>query len=122
MRRSLAHMRQHGQPEPEHRSHDDLNKLSDLPVAQQLCAATVMPTTDERSLDDCRQRLSSLNRPVVLIEGFLVFYDAEVDANYDVRILLRERREVLKTRREERASYVRRSVPCKLTVKVTAGT
>lgn len=41
------------------------------------------------------------------MEGFLAFYDAEVNANYDVRIFLRERREVLKRRREERATYVR---------------
>lgn len=39
MRRSLAHMREHGQPEPEHRSHDDLNKLPDVPVPADLCEA-----------------------------------------------------------------------------------
>ena len=33
MRASMAYIRQHGQPEPEHRSHDDLNKLPDIAVS-----------------------------------------------------------------------------------------
>lgn len=37
-----------------------------------------------------------------------MFYDTEASDQLDVRILLRDRREVLKRRREQRASYVRR--------------
>jgi len=60
-------------------------------------------------LQSCRRLLSPLaDRPVVLVEGFLAFYDNEVNAHYDFRIFLRERRAVLKRRREERATYVRR--------------
>ena len=94
----MEYIVEHGQPEAEHRSHDHLNQLPDVPIPDELTAKW-------------QRRFAELSdRPIILLEGFLLFYDHDVARHIDVRVLMRDKRDVLKHRRETRSTYVRRSL------------
>ncbi|CAD6939213.1 unnamed protein product [Tilletia controversa] len=110
MHRVLQHIRTHASTPPEFSSHDKLNVLPDVSIPDDLIS---------RWADRLRQAInhkragttSADNRDdqqhfvVVLVDGFLAYFDPRVRSELDLRFFTRCSRDVMKSRRAQR-SYI----------------
>lgn len=87
----LAHIRQTGTLPAHHSSHDHLNAQPHCPIPA-------------AQLTRWAHRFATLP-PILLADGFLLYYNKRVRSLIDVRIFLRVPRHTLKLRREHRKSY-----------------
>ncbi|KAI3486736.1 hypothetical protein L1887_49686 [Cichorium endivia] len=96
MRTTIEHIKATGSFPPEFSSHDHLNAQPDCPISEQV-------------LTTWRDKFGSLSTNhgvrIMLVDGFLLYYDAAVRSTMDVKIFLRTPRAVLKKRRDERFGY-----------------
>ncbi|TKY86861.1 hypothetical protein EX895_004149 [Sporisorium graminicola] len=101
MYRTIQHIKATGSFPPEFSSHDHLNSQPDCPISGEVST----------KWKDRFASLASTSSPaaegvrVMLVDGFLLYYDPEVRSTMDVRMFLRTPRAVLKQRREERSGY-----------------
>ncbi|KAJ7078836.1 P-loop containing nucleoside triphosphate hydrolase protein [Mycena belliarum] len=98
----LRHVKETGELPADHRSHDHLNEQKDIPLA---------PSERERwigvvaRLMDARAAAGGEEIVFGLVDGFLLYWSAEVIEQLDVRIYLRVPHDVLRQRRQERHGY-----------------
>lgn len=96
MRSTIEHIKATGSFPPGFSSHDHLNAQPDCPISEQVSATW-------------RGKFGSLSTNhgvrIMLVDGFLLYYDAAVRSTMDVKIFLRTPRAVLKQRRDERFGY-----------------
>ncbi|CAO1622690.1 unnamed protein product [Parajaminaea phylloscopi] len=102
LRACLSHVKEHGELPPDHSSHDELNPLPDLPIAEEVSAQCAELLREALSRQDNGAAPSHL----VFLDGFLLYHDREVRAMVDVPIFLRIGRSMLQDRRERRGGYV----------------
>lgn len=101
MYRTIEHIKSTGSFPSEHSSHDHLNSQPDCPISE-----TVYKTWKDKFASlSSSSSLSKGGVRFMLADGFLLYYDPEVRATMDVKVLLRTPRAVLKQRREERFGY-----------------
>lgn len=97
----LIHVKASGKLPKGHTSHDELNALPELPIAEEISA-------------QCRQMLREVLQhdgleedvQIVLLDGFLLYYDRKVRSMIDVSVFLRIGRDMLADRRRKRGGYV----------------
>ncbi|SPO49221.1 related to NRK1 - Nicotinamide riboside kinase [Moesziomyces antarcticus] len=96
MRSTIEHIKTTGSFPPGFSSHDHLNAQPDCPISEQVSTTW-------------RDKFGSLSTNhgvrIMLVDGFLLYYDAAVRSTMDVKIFLRTPRAVLKQRRDERFGY-----------------
>jgi nicotinamide/nicotinate riboside kinase len=80
----------------EYSSYDYLNSQSSIPISDAI---------EERWKKEFDQVRSDANVVFVLVDGFIMFYDAQVVDKVDVKVMLRVPKQELKSRRESRAVY-----------------
>lgn len=98
MRAALAHVREHGGLPDGYASFDHLNKQVEVGV-----------DGDEAAWKERLARLGGTGGEEVLwvlVDGFVLYWDAVVASMLDVKLLLRVHRQTLKARREARATYI----------------
>ncbi|KAE8218906.1 hypothetical protein CF319_g7303 [Tilletia indica] len=101
----MQHIRTHATTPPGFDSHDKLNVLPNVSIPDDLVSrwsdslrrAIITPSASSSSSD---QRIV-----IVLVDGFLAYFDPRVRAELDVRFFTRCSREVMKSRRARR-SYI----------------
>ncbi|GAA97287.1 uncharacterized protein L969DRAFT_14624 [Mixia osmundae IAM 14324] len=93
----LSYIRQHAAlpPPPLYSSHDHMNKQNDLPLPDGLIEhwRQVFAELDERQTSFC------------IVDGFLMYWDRQANAQYDIKLFVREDEAILRKRREERNGY-----------------
>lgn len=95
LRSALHHLRAHGTPPPELESKEDRNAVG-------------QSNADTDVLADLKRRAAPLERPVVIVDGFLLFAEEmpDIRSSFDVRLFLRTDYATAKRRREARKGYV----------------
>jgi len=98
----LREVKATGEIPPDHRSHDHLNEQKDLPIPEPVRDRWVALFESFRA-----KRAADGGEDIVwgLVDGFLLYWHAEVIAQLDVRIYLRVPHDVLRARRHERHGY-----------------
>ncbi|KAJ7668469.1 hypothetical protein DFH06DRAFT_1181813 [Mycena polygramma] len=98
----LREVKATGEIPADHRSHDHLNEQKDLPIPEDVRARWTAVFEGLRA-----QRAAADDEEIVwgLVDGFLLYWHAEVIAQLDVRIYLRVPEETLRARRHERHGY-----------------
>lgn len=104
MRSVLRHVRANGRFEDGYQSFQHLNDAVEVGVDE--AASLRLRQNFARVQKEAAQMGERLT--YVLVDGFMLYYDPEVQENLDVKLLLRVPRETLKKRREGR-QYVLQS-------------
>lgn len=102
MHRTIEHIKATGSFPPEFSSHDHLNSQPDCPISAEISTKWKGRFA---SLASSSSSLVAEGVRVMLVDGFLLYYDPSVRSTMDVKMLLRTPRAVLKQRREERFGY-----------------
>ncbi|PWN38400.1 P-loop containing nucleoside triphosphate hydrolase protein [Meira miltonrushii] len=98
MKEVLQHAKAFGKLPDHHSSHDHLNLQPERPL-------------DTPFANECKQRLADALRKhpeiqhIIFADGFLLYYDAQVRKQMDIRLFLRCDRATLESRRNERGGY-----------------
>lgn len=106
-RETIHHLRSTGTLPSLHDSHDHLNEQIPVAIAESKCEEwkekfrLLEETQDPKTI-------------YVIADGFLMLYDEESVREFDVRLFVRDRYDVLKGRREERNGYVSLDIACLL--------
>ncbi|SJX66595.1 related to NRK1-Nicotinamide riboside kinase [Sporisorium reilianum f. sp. reilianum] len=101
MHRTIQHIKATGTFPPEFSSHDHLNSQPDCPISEEISTKW----KDRFASLASSSWVAAEGVRVMLVDGFLLYYDPEVRSTMDVKMLLRTPRAVLKQRREERFGY-----------------
>ncbi|OBZ67277.1 Nicotinamide riboside kinase [Grifola frondosa] len=101
MVKSLEEVKRTGIIPPEHYSHDHLNEQKDIPIDNAIF--TRWRDTFAQIDEEHRKRGECV--VWVMVDGFLLYWNAEVVDNLDVRVFLRVPHDVLRQRRHERHGY-----------------
>ncbi|CDR98963.1 hypothetical protein [Sporisorium scitamineum] len=101
MHRTVQHIKATGSFPPEFSSHDHLNSQPDCPISEQVSAKW----KDRFASLASSSSVAAEGVRMMLVDGFLLYYDPEVRSTMDVKMFLRTPRAVLKQRREERFGY-----------------
>lgn len=98
MRSVLRHVRDHGRFEDGYKSYQHLNDAVEVGVDED---ATIRW---RREFSNVQKRAAQKGERLtyVLVDGFMLYFDPEVQSDLDVKLLLRVPRETLKKRREGR--------------------
>ncbi|KAG1777988.1 P-loop containing nucleoside triphosphate hydrolase protein [Suillus placidus] len=95
----VKQVKQTGEIPPEHKSVDHLNKQTELPITKE----------SEAHWKEVFSRLAEKSSDKVvwaLVDGFLLYWDPVVVEHLDLKVFLRTPHDVLKERREQRATYI----------------
>ncbi|KAK0528264.1 ribosylnicotinamide kinase [Tilletia horrida] len=102
----MQYIRAHGRTPSEFYSHDKLNVLPNVPIPDELISRWAERLRQAEAASR-RSDSSSAAREegpiIVLVDGFLTYYDPRVRHELDVRFFTRCRREVMKSRRAQRS-------------------
>jgi nicotinamide/nicotinate riboside kinase len=99
----LKHVKDIGSLPDDHRSHDHLNKQTDLPIEAE-CQRRLAERF--RVIQDQVKESDHVNIVWGLIDGFLLYWNQEVIDQLDVRFLLRVPLNTLEGRRKARQVYI----------------
>lgn len=99
----LKHVKDTGSIPDDHRSHDELNKQTDLPIDAE-CQHRL--TERFRVIQDQAKESDNVNIVWGLIDGFLLYWNQEVIEQLDIRFLLRVPLKTLEGRRKARQVYI----------------
>ncbi|KAK0550947.1 ribosylnicotinamide kinase [Tilletia horrida] len=97
---ALRYIRKHAVTPPEFNSHDKLNVLPNVAVPPELYSRWASRFKEAIGAGDRSQKIV-----IVLVDGFLTYFDPRVRAELDVRFFTRCSRQIMKSRRAKR-SYI----------------
>lgn len=86
-----------------HRSHDHLNEQEDIPIAEEFKDSWAAEFQKIKQEHETREAGTKIMWAIV--DGFLLYWNLDVIAELDVRIMLRVPHDVLEKRRHERHGY-----------------
>ncbi|KAG0702970.1 hypothetical protein DFH29DRAFT_1044387 [Suillus ampliporus] len=99
----LKHVKDTGSIPVDHRSHDHLNKQTDLPIEAE-CQDRLAERF--RVIQDQMKENDNINIVWGLVDGFLLYWNQELIEQLDVRIFLRVPLKTLESRRKARQVYI----------------
>lgn len=107
MHETMRYIREHARLPAEFSSHDNLNVLPDVAIPDDLRDRCVQRLRAVFGSEDPSKAPSTPQEApiVVLVDGFLTYYDPRVRSELDLRFFCRSSREVMKTRRAERSYH-----------------
>ncbi|KAG2358907.1 hypothetical protein BDR07DRAFT_1293527 [Suillus spraguei] len=103
----LKHVKDTGSIPDDHRSHDHLNKQTDLPIEEE-CQHRLAERF--RVIQEQVKESDHINIVWGLVDGFLLYWNQEVIEQLDMRFLLRVPLRTLEDRRKARQVYITASI------------